>query len=396
MVFAATLAPATSAAPSPESLREQFLLDPGIVFLNHGSFGATPRPVFERYQAWQRQLEREPVAFVARRQEPLLDAARARIATYLNASADDLTFVTNATSGLNVVARSLPLAPGDEILTTDLEYGALDMTWEHVCAKAGARYIHQPIPLPVTSAETIVEALWAGVTERTRAIFLSHITSGTALILPVEQICARAREAGILTIIDGAHVPGQLELDLAAVGADAYAGNFHKWLCTPKGSAFLHVRPEHHEWVESLAISWGWSGDHTFVSRNQKQATRDVSALLAVGRGIDFQREHRWPLVRERCFNMLAAFRRRMHDRLGTDPLYPDTPEWYRQLAVITLPESAPADLHDRLFYQHGIEVPITGHGDWRFVRVSVQGYTTEDDLDALAAALDAEIPSGA
>ncbi len=396
MVATSPAVTATDVDNSPEALREQFLLDPGIVFLNHGSFGATPRPVFEVWQAWQRELEREPVAFVQRRQEPLLDAARGRIGSYLNADPDDLTFVTNATSGLNVIARSLPLEPGDEVLTTNLEYGALNMTWDYLCSKAGARYVHQPIPLPATSREAIVDALWSGVTDRTRAIFLSHITSGSAMILPVEEICARAREAGILTIIDGAHVPGQLELDLQAIGADIYAGNFHKWLCTPKGTAFLYVRPEHQEWVESLTISWGWSGEHTFVSRNQKQATRDVSGILAVGRAIDFQREYRWPEVRERCFTMLREFRERIHAHFGTEPLYPDSTEWYRQLANVSLPEGVADDLHDRLFYNHHIEVPITGYDERRFVRVSVQGYTTQDDLDALAAALDAEISTGA
>jgi isopenicillin-N epimerase len=380
---------------SPESLRPQFQLDPDIVFLNHGSFGATPKPVFEVYQAWQRELEREPVAFVARRQEALLNAARARIATYLNADPDSVTFVVNATSGLNVIARSLPLEPGDEVLTTNLEYGALDLTWEHLCAKAGARYVHQEISLPVTSRETVVDELWQGVNERTRAIFLSHVTSGTALILPVEDICARAREEGILTIIDGAHAPGQIDLDMEAIGADIYSGNFHKWLCTPKGSAFLYVRPEHHEWTESLTISWGWRGEHTFVSRNQMQATRDVSAFLAVGRAIDFQREYRWSEVRDRCHDMLAALRQELHARWGTTPISPDGEGWYRQLAMITLPESAPDDLHDRLFYRHGIEVPLTGHGDIRGVRVSVQGYTSESDLDALRTALDHELSRG-
>ena len=380
---------------TPEALRAQFQLDPDMVFLNHGSFGATPKPVFEVYQAWQRQLEREPVAFVAHRQEALLDAARARIAAYLNAEADNLTFVVNATSGLNVVARSLPLQPGDEVLTTDLEYGALDLTWEHLCAKAGARYIHQPITLPVTSREAVVDQLWEGVTERTRAIFLSHITSGTALILPVEEICTRARAEGILTIIDGAHAPGQLDLDMEAIGADVYSGNFHKWLCTPKGSAFLYVRPEHHGWTESLTISWGWRGEHTFVSRNQMQATRDISAFLAVGRAIDFQREYRWPEVRQRCFTMLTKLRQDLHDRWGTIPISPDSEEWYRQLAVITLPASAPEDLRDRLFFRHGIEVPVTGHGDMTGVRVSVQGYTTESDLGALRTALDIELSRG-
>ncbi|HEV2127285.1 MAG TPA: aminotransferase class V-fold PLP-dependent enzyme [Thermomicrobiales bacterium] len=396
MASSTIAAPAATPDIAPETLRKHFQLDTGITFLNHGSFGATPKPVFDVYQAWQRELEREPVAFFARRQEALLDAARGRIGTWLNADPDTLSFVVNATSGLNVIARSLSLGPGDEILTTDLEYGALDLTWEHLCAKAGARYFHQPISLPVTSKEEVVETIWAGVSDRTRAIFLSHITSGTTLILPVQEICARAREVGILTIIDGAHVPGQLDLDMEAIGADAYSGNFHKWLCTPKGSAFLYVRPEQHGWIESLTISWGWMGEHTFVTRNQKQATRDVSAFLAVGRAIDFQREHNWDAVRDRCFEMLSTLRQELHAKWGTTAISPDTPDWYRQLATITLPDSAPDDLQDRLFHNHAVEVPITRHGDRRFIRVSVQGYTTERDLDALRTALNAEITTGA
>jgi len=364
-------APAT---PEIQALRALYQINMNITFLNHGSFGATPRSVFEVYQAWQRELEREPVAFVQRRQEKLLDAARSQIATWLNVGSRDFSFVVNATSGLNVIARSLLLKPGDEILTTDLEYGALDFTWDHLCRKAGANYIHQPIPLPVTKKESVVNALWEGVTERTRAIFLSHITSATALILPVEEICARARAEGILTIIDGAHAPGQLDLDLTALGADIYAGNSHKWLCTPKGTAFLYVRPDQQDWVESLTISWGWRPGHTFVSRNQKQGTRDVSGFLAVPRAIEFQREHDWAAVRARCFAMLSRLRRELHDRWGTVPLSPDSPDWYRQLATITLPASAPDDLQERLFMTHAIEAPVRGHVDQRFVRVSVQG----------------------
>ncbi len=378
-----------------EALRALYQLDPNITFLNHGSFGATPRPVFEVYQAWQRQLEREPVAFVQRRQEKLLNAARAQVATWLNAGSQDISFVVNATSGLNVIARSLPLEPGDEILTTDLEYGALDFTWHHLCQKAGATYVHQSIPLPVTTKEAVIDALWEGVTERTRAIFLSHITSGTALILPVEEICARARAEGILTIIDGAHVPGQLDLDLTALGADIYAGNFHKWLCTPKGTAFLYVRPDHQEWVESLTISWGWRPGHTFVSRNQQQGTRDISGFLAVPRGIELQREHNWSEVRERSFTILSWLRQELHERWGTAPLSPDSPGWYRQMATLTLPESAPQDLQDRLFFDHAIEAPVTGHLDARFIRVSVQGYTLDRDLDHFRHALDIELGSG-
>lgn len=385
-------APASTSVEDAQTLRRSFLLDPAITFLNHGSFGATPRPVFEVFQAWQQQLEREPVLFVGRRQETLLDAARAQLAHAINAGAEDISFVTNTTSGLNVIARSLPLDPGDEIVTTDLEYGALDYTWGYLCGKAGAHYVKQEIALPFTTPEAMVDQLWAGVTTRTRAIFLSHITSGTAATLPVKAICDRARNEGILTIVDGAHVPGQIPLDLEELGVDIYAGNCHKWLCAPKGSAFLYVRPEHQDWVESLTISWGWRPGHTFVSRNQLQGTRDVSPYLAVPAALDFQRQHNWDGVRERCHALLAALRARLHARFGTEPIYGEEGAWYAQMAVISLPEGVDEDLRNRLFFNHAVEVPMTAHGGRHFVRVSVQGYTTEDDLQRLEDALCAEL----
>lgn len=375
---------------SPEELKQFYLLDPDITFLNHGSFGACPAPVFEQYQAWQRELERQPVLFVGRRQDGLLNAARARLAEFVNVAPDDLVYVTNATVGVNIVARSFPLAPGDEILGTSLEYGACDLTWQHLCAKAGASYIRQDIPVPFTTQEAIVEALWQGVTPRTKAIFISHITSGTAVILPVGAICARARAEGIITVIDGAHAPGQVPLDLTAMGVDIYTGNCHKWLQAPKGAAFLYVRPEHQAWIESEPISWGWAReDHTFVTRNQGQATRDVSAYLSVPAAIDFQQEHNWPAVRARSHAMLAEFRDRLHARLGTTPLYPSTPEWFSQMALVTVPSTIDHQtLHTRLYEEFGIEIPVTGYRDVMAVRVSVQGYVTQQDLDTLEAAL--------
>jgi isopenicillin-N epimerase len=210
-------------------LRGEFLLDQSVTFLNHGSFGATPRAVFERYQEWQRELERQPVLFLARRLDALLAEARAELGAYVGADPDDLVFVPNATAGVNVAAWPLGLKQGDEVLSTDLEYDALDLTWEHVCGDFGARYVRTPIRLPVTSADEIVEAVWAGVGPRTRALFLSHHTSSTAMTLPVRELCRRAREAGIRTIVDGAHVPGHLPLNLRELDADYYAGNCHKW-----------------------------------------------------------------------------------------------------------------------------------------------------------------------
>jgi isopenicillin-N epimerase len=212
-----------------ERLRDEFLLRPEVVFLNHGSFGACPRPVFEEYGRWQRELEAQPVEFLGRRFPALMREAREKLAAYVGAQTDDLVFVPNATTGLNVVARSLPIEPGDEVLATNHEYGALDRTWRFVCGKRSAAYINQPVPLPLESPEQVVEAVWSGVTSRTRVLFLSHIPSPTALIFPVQELVRRARETGLWTVIDGAHAPGQIQLDLSVLEADFYAGNCHKW-----------------------------------------------------------------------------------------------------------------------------------------------------------------------
>src|SRR6185437_9123335 len=223
------------------ALRGDFLLDPEVVFLNHGSFGACPRPVFERYQAWQRELEWQPVEFLGRRVQGLLTQARAPLATYLGVGLDDLAYVSNVTTALNIAARSLPLELGDEILTTDHEYGALDRTWTFVAEHTGARLVIQKLPAPMSDPEEVVEAVWAGVTPRTRVLFISHITSPTAVTLPIEPLIARARAAGIWTVVDGAHAPSQVDIDLEALGVDFYGGNCHKWLSAPKGAGFLYV-----------------------------------------------------------------------------------------------------------------------------------------------------------
>lgn len=375
---------------SAEELKSHFNLDPNVTFLNHGSFGACPKPVFDEWQRWQAEMERQPVEFIGRRQEGLLDSARAVLAEYVGCDTDDLTFAVNTTAAINIIARSMDLCPGDEILSTNLEYGALDYTWNYLCEKSGATYIQKSITLPTTTRQAIVDELWTGVTENTKAIFLSHITSATALILPVEEICARARAEGILTIVDGAHVPGQISLDLRALGADIYAGNCHKWLCTPKGSAFLYVNPTHHHWVESGIISWGWHPDNTFVTRNQQQGTRDVSPFLTVPTGIAWQREFDWDAVRQGCHEELRDFVNEMHQLLGTQPIYADD-SWYAQLAVITLPAGDHSDLKQRL-ESHNIEIPVTGHLDTTFVRVSMQGYVSQSDLAHLRQVLLAEV----
>ncbi len=369
-------------------LRAQFLLDPEVVFLNHGSYGACSRAVFSRYQAWQLELERQPVEFLGRRVEELLAEARAGLAAYVGAGPDDLVFVENTTAGINVAARALDLQPGDEVLTTDLEYGALNFMWERLCAQAGARYVCAPVGLPTSGADEIADAVWAHAGPRTRAVFVSHLTSATALILPAEELCRRAREAGIVSIVDGAHVPGQLPLDVESFGADVYVGNCHKWLCAPKGSAFLWVRPELQSSIEALSIGWGFGEDSSFLARNERQGTRDPAAYLAVPDAIAWHAEHGWDEQRARCHGLALAARGRLAELTGLEPLAP--PELLGQMVAAPLPAGLDANaLKARLYDEFRIEIPVLKRGDERFLRASFQGYNDESDLEALVDALE-------
>jgi isopenicillin-N epimerase len=369
------------------NLRAEFLLDPSVTFLNHGSFGACPRAVFERYQEWQLELERQPVLFLMRRINGLLGDARAALAAYVGCDPDDLVFVPNVTSALNVIARAVGLGPDDEILATNLEYGANDLMWAYVCAEIGARYVQAQIPLPLLSEEDVVERVWASVTPRTRVLFLSHHTSATALTLPIAELCRRAHERGIRTVVDGAHVPGHLPLNLGELEVDFYGANCHKWLCAPKGAGFLYVRRELQRDIHPLVISWGYEGDDpAFLPRHEAQGTRDPSAYLTVPFAIEWQQEHGWDAVRIRCHELA----RRAATELGLEPLVPDTKhDLYGQMVALRLPDDAPQDLQERLYAEHGVEIPIAEHRTGRLIRASFQGYNDETDLDRLRTALE-------
>lgn len=389
-------APAAVEVPSAEDLRAEFLLDPDIVFLNHGSFGACPRPVFEVYQAWQRELERQPVAFLGRRFPDLMRAARTHLGRAIGCAPDDVVFVPNATHGVNVVAHSLALGPGDEVLTSDHEYGACDRAWRLATRKTGATYRAVPIDAPLTTHAAFVDAFWAAVGPRTRVIFLSHITSPTGVIFPVAEICRRARAAGILTVIDGAHAPGQLPLDMEAIGADAYTGNLHKWPCAPKGAAFLYVRRELQPRIEPLVVSWGfepepafWPYDSPFVARHEWTGTADPAAYLSVPAALDFQRDRHWDAVRARCHRLARETRARLTALPGVAALHPDDDTWYAQMIAVTLPPLDAVAVKSRLYDDFGIEVPLVAWNARGLLRVSVQGYNTHGDIDALVAAME-------
>jgi isopenicillin-N epimerase len=372
------------AAPSAEDLRREFELDPSVAFLNHGSFGACPREVLERSHEWQLELEREPVDFITRRLPGLLAEARAALAAYLGAAPDDLAFLTNATTGVNMAARSLELRPGDEVLATGLEYGACDLAWEWVCGRTGAQYVRAEIPLPVSSPEDVVGAFFDRATERTRAVFVSHVTSSTALVLPVAEIVERARALGAVVIVDGAHAPAHVPVDLDSLGADYYAGNCHKWLCAPKGAGFLHVRPEHQDRVDAPIVSWGYEEGKTFSERIEMQGTRDVAAWLAVPAAIEFQSARDWDAVRRRSRSLALESAERLRTLLETDVSGPA--EMLGQMASVRLQAPDPA-LSERLFAEHRIEIPLVGEAH-DHLRLSVAAYTTEAEIDRLLSAL--------
>jgi isopenicillin-N epimerase len=374
------------------NLRRLFLLDPEIVFLNHGSFGATPGPVFEVYQSWQRELERQPVEFLGRRAQELMAEARSALAGYLGTQRDDLVYVMNATVGVNIVARSLDLGPGDEVLATDHEYGACDRTWRFLSQKQGFSYINQPISLPLASTEGFIDQLWRGVTAYTKVIFLSHITSPTAIIFPVAEVCRRARGQGILTVVDGAHAPGQLPLDLEEIGADTYTGNLHKWLCAPKGAGFLYAHPEVQDLLEPLVVSWGWGsempGPSQFVDYHEWQGTRDLAAFLSVPTAIQFQQEHDWDRVRDGCHALAVDSEACICALTGLPSLY-SSDNWFVQMFSARLPvETDIVALKSRLYEEFRVEVPLIEWNSNKLIRVSVQGYNTQQDLKRLLEAL--------
>ena len=379
-------------------LKAPFLLDPEVVFLNHGSFGACPAPVFDRFLAWQRQLERQPVAFLDpdRGYAAWMAETRTALSAEIGARADDIVGFANATSALNAVARSLPLKPGDEILTTDHEYAALEKTWAFVAARTGARIVVAEVPLPLADAAAFTAALADKMTDRTRVLFLSHITSPTALRFPIEAAVAAARERSIWSVIDGAHTPGHIPLDLEALGADFYAGNCHKWLLTPKGAGFLHARAEHQPMLNPHVISHGWQPDRTapgpfggtaFVDAMEFQGTRDPSAWLTVPAALDFRAGLDWQQIAGACRDLATETGARLAAMTGFEPLS-STEFRAPQMIAMPVPPCDPMWLKNELYDRFAIEIPVLEWKDRSIVRLSVQCYNTPAEMEMLLDAL--------
>jgi isopenicillin-N epimerase len=384
-------------------LSRYWSLDPGIAFLNHGSFGACPLPVLAAQQALRERLERQPVQFFVRDLEALLDSARHELAEFIGADPDGLAFVPNATTGVNAVLRSSNWQAGEELLTTDHEYNACRNALDFVADRSGARVVVARLPFPVESEEQLLQAILSRVTPRTRLALFDHVTSQTGLIMPVCALVRELTERGVETLIDGAHAPGMLSLNVGQIGATYYTGNCHKWICAPKGAAFLYVSPEHRARVRPVVISHGANAPETRRSRFRNEfdwvGTDDPTAFLCVPEAIRFMGSlvpGGWPALREHNHRLVLAGRALLAKALGIDPPCPDS--MIGSLASLPLPPGSPDPpasalytdpLQDELL-EEGVEVPVI---PWpsppdRLVRISAQAYNRVEQYRKLASAL--------
>jgi isopenicillin-N epimerase len=390
---------------------QHWTLEPGLAFLNHGSFGACPRPVLEQQQRLRDELERQPVEFFVRRLPARLDAARRRLAAFLGTDPESLAAIPNATTGVNAVLRSLDLGPDDELLTTDHEYNACRNALDFVAERSGARVVTVQVPFPCDSPDRVLDVVLRGSTSRTRLALIDHVTSPTGMILPASELIRELDRRGIDTLIDGAHGPGMLELSLDGLGSAYYVGNCHKWICAPKGAAFLHARADRRDWVRPLTVSHGANtprpGRSRFHDEFDWMGTDDPTAFLSVPVAIEFMASlvpGGWPEIRERNRKLVLRARDLLATMLEVGPPCPD--EMIGSLASLPLPDGSPdppesalyADpLQDILLREHGIEVPVV---PWpgpprRLIRVSAQLYNDFEQYERLCTALQATATRG-
>lgn len=369
-------------------MKQLFLLDPSITFLNHGSFGSCPKPIFDEYQRLQLELENEPVYFIQKKAAVYLKKAKEKLSKYIGCQPEDFFFTPNPTVAINTVMRSLKLQPGDEILSTNHEYGAMDKTWAYFCKKTGAKYVRQTISMPVISKEQLLEEFWKGYNSNTKVVFINQISSATALIFPVREICKKAQELGLITIVDGAHVPGHISLNIEEMNADFYTGTLHKWMLAPKGSSFLYVKKEFQDDLDPLVVSWGYDNEAIaqtqFLDYHEYQGTRDISCFLCTPKVIDFLEENNWSEIAENCKQIVLDNYQRFCDLLNTIPICPITKEFLGQMASIPVRTEEPQQLKELLFEKYQIEIPVMPlNGDF-YIRYSINAYNSQKELDRL------------
>jgi isopenicillin-N epimerase len=377
-------------------------IDPGVTYLNHGSFGPSPRVVREARQRWSEELERNPMEFFVRRQEALLDEASRELGQFLGCRSENLAFVPNATVAMNIVAENTKLEPGDEVLLNNHEYGAVIRIWGAHCKRVGAKTVLARLPMGEATANDRVEAIIHHVTPRTKMIVLSHVTSPTALILPVEEVCRRAKPLGIPVCIDGPHAIAMLPLTLDSLGCDFYCASLHKWLSAPFGSGFLYSKPKHRSGLKPAIISWGRSlsgRESRWVDEFHWSGTSDPAASLAVPEAIRFLQSVGLDRFRDQCHTLAKYAGQQLTGRLGAIPLARD--HEFGTMLTLELPQLAcaqqqpgtPHPLQGQLATEFGIEIPIVEWQDRMHIRVSCHLYNTPQQIDRLVEVLERLLP---
>jgi isopenicillin-N epimerase len=362
------------------AIRHEWRLDPDFVTVNHGSFGATPVCVQAEQDFWRRRMETQPTRFMGTVLTGALRDAAARLGEFLGARGEDIGFVDNATSGCNAVLRSLALQPNDEVLVMDHGYGAVRNTVRFVTARAGARMIEAVIPFPDVGADTLVTAVMSALTAHTRLVVIDHITSGSALVMPIERIIAACHKAGVPVLIDGAHGPGQVDIDLNGLGADWYTGNCHKWLCAPKGCAFLWTSPRWQAETHPTVISHGF--EHGYLQEFDWTGTRDPSAFLSIGSAIEFHERLGGASLRQRNIDLAAEAASLVARRLNTETIAGDPGCAMRLVRVPVSAGTAALAVRTRLL-EAGTDAPVHAIGDG--LRLSAFAYNELEDYARLA-----------
>jgi isopenicillin-N epimerase len=373
-------------------MKNEFLLNPNITFLNHGSFGAVPKFIMEEWHKIQYLQEEDSVNFIQVLVPKMLKSAREALGKFVGCNGSDLFFTYNPTYAVNTIMRSLKLNAGDEILTTNHEYGAMDRTWNFYCKKSGVNYIRQAITLPVTSKEQILEEFWKGYSAKTKVVFINHYSSSTALIFPVKEIIEKAKSLGLTTILDGAHVPGHIPLNISELDPDYYTGTLHKWMLTPKGSSFLYVKKELQNSLDPLVVSWGYEsvqpGESQFLDYHEYQGTRDFSTFLVTEKAIEYLKKIDWKVRSSNCKQMVYDNYEKFCHLLNTKPICPISEEFLGQMASIPIKTNNIALLKQTLYEKYKIQIPVMPLNDKVYLRYSIHFYNSQEDLDLLYKAI--------
>ena len=370
-----------------KNFKKLFLLDNNVTYLNHGSFGACPKVTMDQYFKIQKNLEKQPIDFLANNIDYELKKAREALSSYVDCESDNLVFFPNPSTAINMVAKSLDINKHDEILTTSHEYGALVKMWKFICNQNKAKYIEFDPILPLQSKSDFLEGFLNNITDKTKIIFISHITSATALIFPVKEICDEARKRGILSIIDGAHAPAHIDLSIKDINPDIYVGACHKWMLSPKGASFIYAKKDIQKILKPLVISWGWEsdtpGESPFLDHHQWQGTNDISQYLVIPFTIDFLKNNKWEEVSNDCRNLNLESRRRLLKLFDDEILCENSYDWIGQMSSFIIPDCNIADLYEYLKSKN-IEVPIMEWNNRKILRISIQAYNDDNDITRL------------